>query len=86
MEKDPSISYSVTPVNKSWTVTKIVAIIVAIASGLYMLPWAVAALRDVRHWGVFWVNLLLGWTIIGWVIALVMALRSQDRVVVVTSE
>ncbi|MCH9830968.1 MAG: superinfection immunity protein [Candidatus Nanopelagicales bacterium] len=86
MEKDPSISYSVTPVNKSWTVTKIVAIIVAIASGLYMLPWAIAALRDVRHWGVFWVNLLLGWTIIGWVIALVMALRSQDRVVVVTSE
>ena len=86
MEQDPSISYSVTPVNKSWTVTKIVAIIVAIASGLYMLPWAIAALRDVRHWGVFWVNLLLGWTIIGWVIALVMALRSQDRVVVVTSE
>ena len=86
MEKDPSISYSVTSVNKSWTVTKIVAIIVAIASGLYMLPWAIAALRDVRHWGVFWVNLLLGWTIIGWVIALVMALRSQDRVVVVTSE
>ena len=86
MENDPSMSYSVTPVNKSWTITKIVAIIVAIASGLYMLPWAVAALRDVRHWGVFWVNLLLGWTIIGWVIALVMALRSQDRVIVVMSE
>ena len=86
MENDPSISYSVTPVNKSWTVTKVVAIFVAIASGLYMLPWAVAALRDVRHWGVFWVNLLLGWTIIGWVIALVMALRSQDRVIVVMSE
>ena len=86
MENDPSMSYSVTPVNKSWTVTKIVAIIVAIASGLYMLPWAIAALRDVRHWGVFWVNLLLGWTIIGWVIALVMALRSQDRVIVVMSE
>jgi hypothetical protein len=86
MENNPSISYSVTPVNKSWTVTKIVAIIVAIASGLYMLPWAIAALRDVRHWGVFWVNLLLGWTIIGWVIALVMALRSQDRVIVVMNE
>jgi ABC-type sugar transport system permease subunit len=83
MENEPSIAYSLGPVNKSWTATKVVAIIVAIVSGLYMLPWAIAALRDVKHWGVFWVNLLLGWTIIGWVIALVMALRSQDRVVVV---
>ena len=55
-------------------------------TGLYMLPWAIAALRDVKHWGVFWVNLLLGWTIIGWIIALVMALRSQDRVVIVVTD
>ncbi len=86
MANEPSISYSIAPVNKSWTVTKIVALIVAIATGLYMLPWAIAALRDVRHWGVFWLNLLLGWTIIGWVIALVMALRSQDRIVVVVTD
>jgi hypothetical protein len=51
-----------------------------------MLPWAIATLRDVKHWGVFWVNLLLGWTIIGWIIALVMALRSQDRVVIVVTD
>jgi hypothetical protein len=51
-----------------------------------MLPWAIATLRDVKHWGVFWVNLLLGWTIIGWIIALVMALRSQDRVVIVATD
>ncbi len=86
MANEPSISYSIASVNKSWTVTKIVALIVAIATGLYMLPWAIAALRDVRHWGVFWLNLLLGWTIIGWVIALVMALRSQDRIVVVVTD
>ncbi len=86
MPNEPSISYSIASVNKSWTVTKIVALIVAIVTGLYMLPWAIAALRDVRHWGVFWVNLLLGWTIIGWVIALVMALRSQDRIVVVVTD
>ncbi len=69
------------PESKSWTTTKVVAIIVAILTGLYMLPWAIAAVRDVRHWSVFWVNLLLGWTIIGWIVALVMALRAQRYVV-----
>ena len=72
----------VEPVDRSWTVTKVVAIVVAILTAGYMLPWAIAAVRDVRHWSVFWVNLLLGWTIVGWIIALVMALRRQ-RVVLV---
>ena len=79
-------TYSIEPAGKSWTVTKIVALIVAIASGLYMLPWAIAAFRDVKYWGVFWVNLLAGWTIIGWIIALVMALRSQDYIVLVVKD
>jgi hypothetical protein len=35
---------------------------------------------------VFWVNLLAGWTIIGWIVALVMALRSQDYVVLVAKD
>ena len=68
--------------NPSWTTTKIVAIVVALVTAGYMLPWAIAAVRDVRHWGVFWVNLLLGWTIVGWIVALVMSLRRQ-RVVLV---
>jgi hypothetical protein len=72
----------VEPVDRSWTVTKVVAIVVAILTAGYMLPWAIAAVRDVPHWGVFWVNLLLGWTIVGWIIALVMSLRRQ-RVVLV---
>lgn len=67
-------------VDRSWTATKVVAIIVAIVTAGYMLPWAIAAVRDVRHWSVFWVNLLLGWTIVGWIIALVMALRAQRQV------
>jgi hypothetical protein len=67
--------------DRSWTVTKIVAIVVAILTAGYMLPWAIAAVRDVRHWGVFWLNLLLGWTIIGWIWALVLSLRSQRLVV-----
>jgi hypothetical protein len=68
--------------DRSWTATKVVALIVAILSAGYMAPWAVAAIRDVRHWSVFWVNLLLGWTIIGWIVALVMALRAPRLVVV----
>ena len=68
-------------VDRSWTVTKIVAIVVAILTAGYMLPWAIAAVRDVRHWSVFWINLLLGWTIVGWIWALVMSLRAQRLVV-----
>ena len=71
----------VEPLDRSWTATKVVSIIVAILTAGYMLPWCIAAVRDVRHWSVFWVNLLLGWTIIGWIIALVMSLR-QERLVI----
>jgi len=70
------------PESPSWTTTKVVAVIVAILSAGYMLPWAIAAVRDVPHWSVFWVNLLLGWTIVGWIIALVMSLRAQRQVIV----
>jgi hypothetical protein len=72
---------SVGPEDPSWTVTKVVAVIVAILTAGYMLPWAIAAVRDVKHWSVFAVNLLLGWTIIGWVVALVMSLRKQQLVI-----
>jgi hypothetical protein len=74
--------FRVESVDRSWTATKVVAIIVAILTAGYMLPWAIAAVRDVRHWSVFWVNLLLGWTIVGWIIALVMSLRAQRQVVI----
>ncbi len=67
----------VEPADRSWTATKVVAVIVALFTAGYMLPWAIAAVRDVPHWLVFWVNLLLGWTIIGWIVALVMSLRAQ---------
>ncbi len=69
-------------VDKSWTTTKVVAVIVAILTVGYMLPWAIAAVRDVPHWSVFWVNLLLGWTVIGWIVALIMSLRAQRQVIV----
>jgi hypothetical protein len=34
----------------------------------------IAALRGKsNHWGIFWLNLLLGWTLIAWVAAFVMS-------------
>lgn len=69
------------PADRSWTLTKVVAVVVTILTVGYMLPWAIAAVRDVKHWGVFWLNLLLGWTILGWILALVLSLRAQRLVV-----
>lgn len=53
----------------------------------YMLPWAIAATRGKsNHWATFWVNLLLGWTLIGWIWALVMALNSHQVAGVVVED
>lgn len=46
---------------------------------LYFLPALVAFARHVRNTGsVLVVNLFLGWTIVGWIVALAMAARSVD--------
>ncbi len=45
---------------------------------LYFLPSAVAVARKVTHQGsVVVINLFLGWTFIGWVVALAMACRTS---------
>jgi hypothetical protein len=45
---------------------------------LYMLPTIVGSVRKVVNVGsVFAINLLLGWTLIGWAVALAMALRTN---------
>jgi Superinfection immunity protein len=50
-------------------------------TALYFLPSIIG--RDKRHWvGIFVVNLLLGWTLIGWVVAFLWACTS-DRAMVV---
>ena len=62
-------------------VSAFVAVVVALLSGGYMLPWAVAALRGKsNHWTIFWINLLGGWTVILWIVALVMAFGSHKTV------
>jgi hypothetical protein len=51
-----------------------IAWVVAVLTFLYMLPWAVAVTRHKEnHGAIALVNLLTGWTVIGWIAALVMA-------------
>jgi hypothetical protein len=72
----PEVVYVTAPRYQTGTVTKVVAVVLALLTGGYLLPWAIAVLRDLRtHVSVLLVNLLLGWTIIGWIVALVMSLR-----------
>ena len=55
-------------------VSAVIAVVVALVTAGYMLPWMIAALRGKsNHWGVFWLNFLLGWTVVGWVVAFVMS-------------
>jgi len=49
-----------------------------IAALLYFIPTIVAITRHVPNTGsVIVINLLLGWSLIGWVVALAMAVRSR---------
>jgi hypothetical protein len=57
--------------------------IIALLTFGYMLPWAIAASRGKSNAGVIgWVNLLVGWSLIGWIVALAMAAGSHQVVAV----
>lgn len=62
----------------------VVAWVVTVLTAFYMLPWAVAATRNRRNvLAVAMINLFLGWSVIGWIVALVMACGSDQPVVTV---
>ncbi|MCX5101012.1 MULTISPECIES: superinfection immunity protein [unclassified Streptomyces] len=44
---------------------------------LYFLPFFIAAGRGVNTGSVFVINLFLGWTFIGWVVALAMSMGTR---------
>lgn len=57
-----------------------VAWIIAVLTFFYMLPWAIAATRGKSNQAaVGLINFLLGWSFIGWVVALVMACTAEPR-------
>ncbi|MFT9387561.1 superinfection immunity protein, partial [Acetobacter sp.] len=58
----------------------LVLVVSALGLCLYFAPFAVACRRDIDRKGmVLGVNLLLGWSVIGWAVALAMALSGQRR-------
>jgi hypothetical protein len=55
-------------------------VIVLVGAALYFLPTVIAAARNARHLGaVIVINVFLGWTFIGWVVALALAVGSSSR-------
>lgn len=52
-----------------------------ILAALYFVPTIVAAIRGHQLASVAVVNILLGWTFVGWVVALVMAVRDKPAAV-----
>jgi hypothetical protein len=56
----------------------ILLVILVVGGAFYFLPTIIAMLRKVPNIGsVVVINLFLGWTFIGWIVALAMACRSQ---------
>ncbi len=55
---------------------------IGVAVCVYFFPTIIALHRDVRNkWSAVVVNVLLGWTLIGWVVAMAMAARTVEPVV-----
>jgi hypothetical protein len=52
-------------------------VLILIVAGLYFIPTIVGAIRHVPNIGsIIVINLFLGWSVIGWIVALAMAARS----------
>jgi hypothetical protein len=72
----PAIVTDRRPVN---AVVLIVAWVLAVLTAGYMLPWAIAATRGKsNHVAIGLVNFFLGWSVIGWIVALVMACQAHQ--------
>lgn len=55
-------------------------VLLLILASVYFLPTLIASGRGVRNTGsVVVLNLFLGWTLVGWVVALAMAFATVDR-------
>jgi len=56
-------------------------VILLISLAIYFLPTIIASIRHKRNTGaIFVLNLFLGWTLIGWVVALTWAFTYEKEV------
>ena len=70
----------VTQPYRSSTAHLVVAWIITVLTLAYTLPWAIAATRNKSNTATIAViNILLGWSLIGWIVALVMSLTSEPQ-------
>lgn len=61
----------------------LIVLLSIVAFVVHFLPAIIAGRRHVvNFWWIFLINLFFGWTLIGWVIALVRALQDRPRYVV----
>ncbi len=64
----------------------VIAWIAAVLTGFALLPWAIAATRSKRNVGaIVLINVLLGWTLVGWIVALVMACVNDPQPMVMAA-
>lgn len=60
---------------------KVIRIIIGVifCLSIYLLPAGIAILRNRKNTGsIFTVDLFLGWTLVGWVVALAWAVATED--------
>ncbi len=58
----------------------VIILIAVVAFVIHFLPVFVAGSRHAKNfWWIFLINFFFGWTLIGWVIALVWALQDEPR-------
>lgn len=70
---------TVSPPRRTSTAHLVVAWVVALFTVFYMLPWAVTATRNKSNTrAIALINVFLGWSLIGWVVALVMACSAES--------
>ncbi|MGW1406469.1 superinfection immunity protein [Streptomyces sp. NPDC002403] len=55
----------------------VLLLLVIVGIVVYFLPFMIAAGRGVNTGSVFVINLFLGWTFIGWVVALAMSMGNR---------
>lgn len=72
------MSYHPVPAHENSGTHIVVSWVITVLTGFYMLPWAIAATRHKQNTtSIALLNLFLGWSGVGWLIALVLACLSE---------